>query len=164
VQITPPPPGNPASLKNGAGFFLPGYARRFVEMAAKLWHRSSTMPSNSTFADLASKGVFALLLVSVVLSGVPMVGVHSHENATYGHSHDAQEFLDDHGAGEADTEDGDTDIASFHAHDISATSLGIVANVSVDSAVPQHSHSYIPPPYSRLPDNIVAPLYRPPIA
>ena len=122
------------------------------------------MLSNSTFADLASKGVFALLLVSVVLSGIPMVEAHSHENATYGHSHDGHDFFDDYGAGEADTEDGDTDTASFHAHDISATSLGVVANVSVDSTVPRHSRSHIPPPYSRLPDNIVAPLYRPPIA
>ena len=55
-------------------------------------------------------------------------------------------------------------LASFHAHDVNATSCQLIANVSVDSAVPQHSHSHIPPPYSRLPDNIVAPLYRPPIA
>ena len=110
------------------------------------------------------KGIFAALLVSVVLSGVPMVEVHSHENATFGHSHDAHDFFDDHGAGEAQTEDGATENASFHAHDISATSLGVVAKVSVDSTVPRHSHSYIPPPYSRLPDNVVTPLYRPPIA
>ena len=121
------------------------------------------MRSNSTFADLVSKGIFALLLVSVVLSGVPLIEVHAHENATYGHSHDGRDFLEDHGAGEAETEDGDIDAAPLHAHDLSATSLGVVANLSVDSAVPQHSHSYIPQPYSRLPDNIVAPLYRPPI-
>lgn len=93
-----------------------------------------------------------------------MVEVHSHENATHGHSHDAQDFLDDHGGGEVDTKDGDTDTASFHAHDISATSLGVVANVSMDSTDKRHSHSHIPPPYYWLPDSIVAPLYRPPIA
>jgi len=82
----------------------------------------------------------------------------------YGHSHDAHDAFDDHGAGEADPEDGATNTASLHAHDISATSLGVVASVSVESSVPRHSHSYIPPPYSRLPDNVVAPLYRPPIA
>ena len=122
------------------------------------------MTSDTTCAGLAGKGVFALLLVSVILSGLPMVEVHSHENATHGHSHDAHDFFDDHGAGEADTKDGDTDTASFHVHDISATSLAAVANVSTDSTVPRHSHSHIPPPCSRLPDNIVAPLYRPPIA
>jgi len=113
---------------------------------------------------MVSKGVFALLLVSAVLSGIPMVEVHSHEDAMYGHSHDAHDAFDDHGAGEADPEDGATNTASLHAHDISATSLGVVASVSVESSVPRHSHSYIPPPYSRLPDNVVAPLYRPPIA
>jgi hypothetical protein len=122
------------------------------------------MPSNSTFSDLVRKGVFALLLVSVILSGIPMVEVHSHENATHGHSHDANDFFDDHGAEEADAEDGDTDTASLHAHDVSATSLGVVAIVSVDSTVPRHSHSYIPPPHRWLPDNVIAPLYRPPIA
>jgi hypothetical protein len=122
------------------------------------------MPSNSTFADLVSKGVYALLLVSVALSGIPVGEAHSHENATYGHSHDVHDLFDDHGAAEIDNKDGDTDTASFHSHDISATSLATVANVSMDSTVPRHSHSHIPPPYSRLPDNIVAPLYRPPIA
>jgi hypothetical protein len=110
------------------------------------------------------KAILALLLVSVVLSGIPMIELHSHENAEFGHSHDAHDFYDDHGAGEAETEDGVTDTASFHAHDISATSLGVVANVSVDATVPRHSHSYIPPPYRWLPDSVVAPLYRPPIA
>lgn len=105
-----------------------------------------------------------MLLVSVVLSGFPMVEVHSHENATYGHSHDAHEFFDDHGADDADAEDGATDTAFFHAHDITASSIGAISGVSVESTVPRHSHSYIPPPYRWLPDNIVAPLYRPPIA
>ena len=93
-----------------------------------------------------------------------MVEVHSHENATYGHSHGADDFLDDHGSGEADTDDGATDTGSFHAHDVNATNLGAVAKINIDSAVPQHSHSYIPPPYRWLPDSVVAPLYRPPIA
>ena len=122
------------------------------------------MTSDTTCTGLAGKGVFALLLVSVILSGLPMVEVHSHENDTHGHSHDAHDLFDDHGAEEADSEDGVTDTASFHAHDVGATSLGVVASVSVDATVPRHSHSYIPPPCSRLPDNVVAPLYRPPIA
>tara|TARA_R110000782_G_scaffold62576_2_gene128597 strand:- start:689 stop:1027 length:339 start_codon:yes stop_codon:yes gene_type:complete len=111
-----------------------------------------------------SNGVFALLIVSVVLTGTSVVEVHAHENAAYGHSHDAHDLFDNHDAGEAVTEDGDIGTASFHAHDVSATSIGVVASISVDSTVPRHAHSYIPPPYSQLPDNVVAPLYRPPIA
>lgn len=133
-------------------------------MAGKLWHRSSTMPSNSTFSDLLSKGVFALLLVSVVLSGTPMIEVHAHENAAFGHSHDAHDFFESHGAEEAKSEVGNSDTTSLHAHDISATSLGVLASVSVESTVPQHFHHYIPPTYRWLPDNVIAPLYRPPIA
>jgi hypothetical protein len=122
------------------------------------------MTSDTTCIGSAGKGVFALLLVSVILSGLPMVEVHSHENATHGHSHDAHDLFDDHGAEEADSEDSVADTASIHAHDISATNFAAVGNVSMDSTVKRHSHSYIPPPYSRFPDNVITPLYRPPIA
>lgn len=122
------------------------------------------MPSNSTFSDLVSKGVFTLALVSMVLTGIPMVEVHSHENAQYGHSHDAHESFHNHGVAEADTEDGDADTAFLHAHNVNATSLSLISIVCVNIAIPQHSHSHIPPPYGWLPENIVIPLYRPPIA
>ena len=133
-------------------------------MHAGLWQGSHGMIWKSTNAGLVGKAVLALFLVSVALSGIPMVELHSHENATFGHSHDAHEFIDDHGADESDSEDGDTDTASVHAHNVNATSLSLSSSVSVDFAVPQHSHNHIPPPYSWLPDNIIAPLYRPPIA
>ena len=122
------------------------------------------MTSKTICTEWVGKAVLALLLVCVLVSGIPMVEVHSHEGATFGHSHGAHEFVDDYGAEQADSEDGFADTASFHAHDVTATSLGAVAGVSVDATAPRHSHSYIPPPYSQLPDNIVAPLYRPPIA
>lgn len=122
------------------------------------------MTSNSTHSSLVGKAILAVLLVSVVLSGIPMVEVHSHENAVFGHSHDAHEFFGDHGLDEIDSVDGDTNTASFHAHNVNATSVSLISSVSVEFAVPRHSHSHIPPPYSWLPDNIIAPLYRPPIA
>ena len=60
--------------------------------------------------------MLAVLLLSVVSSGIPMVKVHSHENATFGHTHDAHDRLHDHdvarehGADEpTDSEDGDAD-------------------------------------------------------
>ena len=112
----------------GPAFFLPNDALRSVEMNRDLWHRSPTMPSNSTFADLASKGIYALLLVSVVLSGIPMVEVHSHEDATFGHSHDAHEFIDDHGADEIEAEDGEVDTGSSHAHNVNATSVSLIVS------------------------------------
>jgi hypothetical protein len=52
----------------------------------------------------------------------------------------------------------------LHVHNINASSVSVITSVSVEFAVPKHSHSHIPPPYSWLPENIVAPLYRPPIA
>ena len=122
------------------------------------------MTSNSTQADFVGKAILAVMLVSVVLPGIPMVEVHSHEDATFGHSHDAHEFHDDHGADEKDTESGDVSNSSSHVHNVNATSVSLIVSVNVDVGVPQHSHSYIPPPVSRLPDNVVAPLYRPPIA
>ncbi len=136
----------------------------FVDMAGVIWQGSHDMTSNSTHSGLPSKVFLALLLLSVVLTGIPIVEVHSHENATIGHSHDAHDFFDDHGADETDSEDGDADTASFHAHDVNATSLSVISSVSVDFSVPRHSHSHIPPPYGWLPDNFVVPLYRPPIA
>ena len=115
--------------------------------------------------------MLAVLLLSVVSSGIPMVKVHSHENATFGHTHDAHDRLHDHdvarehGADEpTDSEDGDADTSALHAHDLSATSVSLISSVSAELTVPNHSHSHIPPPRTWLPDNIVAPLYRPPIA
>jgi len=122
------------------------------------------MSSDSAYTGLIGRGIFTLLAVSVLLSGIPMVEVHSHENATYGHSHDAHESFHDHGATESDTEDGDADTASLHAHDVTATSVSLISSVSVEVAEAVHSHSHIPPPYCWIPDSIVAPLYRPPIA
>ena len=122
------------------------------------------MTAKTICADPVGKAALALLLVCVLVSGIPMVEVQSHEDATFGHSHDAHEFHDDHGADETDTENGDTSNSSSHAHNVNATSVSLIVSVNVDVGVPQQSHSYIPPPYSQLPDNIVAPLYRPPIA
>ena len=136
----------------------------FVEKPEALWQCCHAMASKSTCTGLIGKGIFALLIVSVVSSGIPMVEVHAHENATFGHSHDAHEFFDDHGAAERETADGDADTTSLHAHDVNATSVTLISSVSVDVAEPVHAHSHIPPPYNWLPDNIVAPLYRPPIA
>lgn len=133
-------------------------------MLGAIWHGSELMASNSTNSSFAGKAFLAALLVSVVLSGIPIVEVHAHENATHGHSHDTHDLFDHHGAATADTEDGATDTGSFHAHDVNAVSLGILASVGLESTVSRHSHSHIPPPYSQLPDSVVAPLYRPPIA
>ena len=133
-------------------------------MVGAIWHGSYGMTSKSTHSDPLSKVFLTLLFLSVALAGIPTVEVHTHENATFGHSHDAHEFFDDHDINKTDLEDDDADTASYHAHDLGVTSLSIISSVSVVSAVAQHSHSYIPPPDSHLPDKIIAPLYRPPIA
>jgi len=135
-----------------------------VEMLSRLWHGSGDMASKMTCTGLMGKAILTSLLVCVLVAGIPMGEVHSHEDATFGHSHDAHDLFDDHDADETDTEDGDADTASSHAHNVNATSVSLIVSASVHFAVLQHSHSYIPPPYSRLPDKIVAPLYRPPIA
>ena len=122
------------------------------------------MTSKTICTDLVGKAFLALFLVCVLVSGIPMLEVHSHEDATFGHSHDAHAFHDDHGADETDTENGDASNSSSHAHNVNATSVSLIDSVNVDVGVPQHSHSYIPPPYSPLPDNLDAPLYRPPLA
>ncbi len=105
-----------------------------------------------------------MLLVSVVFSGIPLVEVHSHEKATIGHSHDVNEFFDHHGEDDGDTEDAEENSDSFHAHNINATSLSLISSVDCDIAEVVHTHSLVPPPHGWPPDNIVAPLYRPPIA
>lgn len=122
------------------------------------------MTSNSTPSSLVCKAVLAVLLLSVAVSGIPMVEVHSHENVTFGHSHDAHELTSDHAVDEIDSDDADTNMTSFHAHNVNLTSVSLISISNVEFAVPQYSHSHIPPPRSWLPDNIIAPLYRPPIA
>lgn len=119
---------------------------------------------HSTRTGLVGKAVLALLLVSFVSSGIPMAKVHSHENAEFGHSHETHEFFDNHGVDETDSEDGDAGSATLHVHDLDATSSSIISSVSMEFAVVQYAHSHMPPPQSRLPDKIIAPLYRPPIA
>ena len=121
------------------------------------------MTSNSTDPSFVDKAILAVLLVSVVMSSIPMVEIHSHENAAFGHSHDALEFFSDHGVDEIDSDDCDKNSDSFHAHDVNATSVSLISNTRAEFGVPQHAHNHIPPPYCWLPDNIIAPLYRPPI-
>ena len=141
----------------------------FVVQPARLWHCFVAMTSKRTHSGFAGKAMLAVLLLSVVSSGIPMVEVHSHDNATFGHTHHAHghdhDVLHDHGAGEfADSGDGDVDTSNLHAHDLSATGASLISSVSAEFAAPEHSHSHIPPPRTWLPDNVIAPLYRPPIA
>jgi len=93
-----------------------------------------------------------VLLLAVVAFGSPRFEIHTHESAGYGHAHHA------HGLNEAVQGAG-----VMHAHDVGASLLTLVPEFNVYLAKFLRTEDEIPPATAKPPDNIVAPLYRPPI-
>jgi hypothetical protein len=120
-----------------------------------------------TISNGCRRVILALLVVAVVATGLPVIEVHAHDDATYGHSHDLHDHS--HGLPETpDTENGDdpesTDAAALHAHADGCVSVGLTSSLDAEISMPAWGRSYTPRPASRPPDKPVRPLYRPPIA
>ncbi len=111
--------------------------------------------------------MLALLVVAVAGAGVPVIEVHAHDDAAFGHSHDSHHHSQDL-PGVLLSDDGDdsgpTDAAALHAHADGCVSVALTSSVDVAVSIPAWGRSYIPRPASRPPDKPVPPLYRPPIA
>lgn len=113
----------------------------------------------------ARRTIVFVLLLAIVLSGVPLVEVHAHENATFGHSHASL----DHGHGSV----GDHDSPSYdenadepgtlHVHSLDTPALTLLESLQANPANIMHACDAMVL-RSRPPDNVIAPLYRPPIA
>lgn len=105
-----------------------------------------------------SRTVILSVLLGILASGFPQVEFHSHSNAYVGHVHD-------HGAAVAtvDVDEVDED-GVMHAHDIGASTLTPVPLLDLQVVVYRQADKRVPPPTASPPDNLITPLYRPPIA
>ena len=104
-----------------------------------------------------------VLLFAIIASGIPRAEMHSHTDAQFGHTHD----FHDHDEPDSD-QPGDTnnigDLGLKHVHDVGMQSLTLVSSLNVAPVQLVRGRSGVPPPATRPPDNLITPLYRPPIA
>lgn len=127
---------------------------------------SAAMAIRCTKSSGITVSIISLVLFSVVTSGIPLVKVHSHEGASFGHNHDVHEYFDVHShddeiAGHGD----DTDLTgTLHAHEVSTPALTLLQVIDTDTIVVWNEPGQTTPSQTRPPDNVITPLHRPPIA
>ncbi len=123
-------------------------------MAAKM--------TNSTHGRTAILSVF---LLAVIASGIPQVEIHTHQDARFGHEHGVSQHHDDQDDENQSSEvvDGLGDSVTTHAHDLGVSAVTLVYAVNLNIVIHRPSNGVFPPPIARPPDNVTAPLYRPPI-
>jgi hypothetical protein len=127
------------------------------------------MTPQKTFAVTRHKAILSMLLFAVIFSGIPRVVVHSHHDADFGHTHDADEHHDnrvqsEHGGETLEDVDRTNDSGPLHAHNIAAPALPLIPEFDVGLIALRQSEERPPPPTANPPDNVIPPLYRPPIA
>lgn len=104
--------------------------------------------------------VILSVLLGIAASGFQQVEFHSHTNAYAGHVHDH----DDRAAvAPADVDEVNED-GVMHAHDVGALTLTPVPVLDLHLVAHRQAEKRIPPPTASPPDNLITPLYRPPIA
>lgn len=102
--------------------------------------------------------VILSVLLGILASGFPQVEFHSHSKAYAGHGHDHDAVVATADVVEVN-EDG-----VMHAHEIGALTLTPVPLLDLYVVVHRQAEKGIPPPTASPPDNLITPLYRPPIA
>ena len=110
--------------------------------------------------------ILAFLLLAFVTSGIPLAEAHAHANASFGHSHD-QHHQDDSDRDEIDARvdlDATQQAGALHIHDGGAPSLTLILEIDMNACPICIDTPIVTPPVLRPPDNVVTPLYRPPIA
>jgi hypothetical protein len=112
------------------------------------------------------KAIIALLVISVLGSGVPLVEIHAHEDVDTGHSHAWAGGADFHDQDElvADESGDHADVAALHVHDCNAPVTSLLPAFEPDVVAMAGPHHYATLPVARPPHTDIAPLYRPPIA
>ncbi|MDA0680726.1 MAG: hypothetical protein O3A13_13330 [Proteobacteria bacterium] len=118
-----------------------------------------------TRSTTARTAVLSIFLLAVIVSGIPQVEIHTHQDAYFGHDHGVNQHYDDHNSDNVfpDDVDGSGDSGTTHAHDLGVSAVTLISAGNVDIVVHRRSNSGIPPPGTRPPDNLTPPLYRPPI-
>lgn len=123
------------------------------------------MTAQMTRSTTARTAVLSIFLLAVIVSGIPQVEIHTHQDAYFGHDHGVNQHYDDHNSDNVfpDDVDGSGDSGTTHAHDLGVSAVTLISAGNVDIVVHRRSNSGIPPPGTRPPDNLTPPLYRPPI-
>jgi len=119
-----------------------------------------------TISEGTRKVILALVGVAVIGAGAPVIKVHAHDGAAFGHGHVAHGHSHSpHGTPDSqdDQEPESTDESALHAHVDGCTAVGLTSAIDCVVWIPA-SGSFVPRPASRPPDKPSRPLYRPPIA
>lgn len=120
-----------------------------------------------TISEGARRAILALVGVAVIGSGAPVIKVHAHDDAAFGHGHDAHEHSHEPlvtAASEAGDEPESTDAGSLHAHADGCVAVGLTSSIDREISIPADGRGYIPRPVAQPPDKPFHPPYRPPIA
>ena len=112
--------------------------------------------------------MLALLFLAVAGAGIPVIEIHAHDDAAFGHGHDVHVHSHDQaGLQDPAGADGGPSTAGQeapHAHIMGSIAVAVTSSLDVEIPIPAWGANYIPRPASRPPDKPVSPLYRPPIA
>lgn len=125
------------------------------------------MTGLATTSEGIRRAVLALIGMAAIGTSAPVNKVHAHDDASFGHGHNAHEHS--HSPFRTPVHEGDdepetTDAGTLHAHADGCVAVGLTSTVDREISIPADSRSYIPRPAARPPDKPICPLYRPPIA
>ena len=106
--------------------------------------------------------ILSVLLLAVIASGFSQIELHTHSAANFGHVHDVQghDGPDDANSGDVNGPGND---GVLHTHDIGAPTLALVPVFDANVVAHRKADGITPPPTANPPDNVITPLYRPPI-
>ncbi len=123
------------------------------------------MAAKMTNCTHGRTAILSVFLLAVIACGIPQVEIHTHQDAGFGHEHGVSQHHDDQDDENQSSEvvDGLGDSVTTHAHDLGVSAVTLVYAVNLNIVVHRQSNRGIPPPPARPPDNVTAPLYRPPI-
>ncbi len=118
--------------------------------------------TNSTHGRTVILSVF---LLAVIAPGIPQVEIHTHKDAYFGHGHGVSQHHDDQHNENQSSEDVDglADSGTMHAHELGVSAVTLITVSNLKIVINLRSNGGIPPSTARPPDNVTAPLYRPPI-
>jgi hypothetical protein len=111
------------------------------------------------------RAILSVFLLALITSGIPLAKVHAHGNASISHSHTHHhDNVGGHDLDELATDKSSSLADTLHVHDVNAPALSLIPQIDVD-AFAAWADTPIPIlPLFRPPDNVITPLYRPPIA
>ena len=111
------------------------------------------------------RAILSVFLLALITSGIPLAEVHAHENASIGHSHTRHhDNVGGHDLDEPTTDKSSSLADTLHVHDINAPALTLIPQIDVDAVSVWADTPQPILPLFRPPDNLITPLYRPPIA